>query len=44
MPVNAYTQDEAPTPRVGQSYYSDDRTVVSGNIEKPTLSQAHPGE
>ncbi|KAJ7487696.1 hypothetical protein B0H11DRAFT_2157101 [Mycena galericulata] len=42
LPANAYTQDETPTPRVGQSYYSDDRTV--GNIDKPVLSQAHPGE
>ncbi|KAJ7181757.1 hypothetical protein C8R43DRAFT_1083919 [Mycena crocata] len=42
-PQNAYTQDETPTPRAGQSYYSDDRTVY-GNVEKPSLSQAHPGE
>ncbi|KAF7347755.1 hypothetical protein MVEN_01533000 [Mycena venus] len=46
LPVNAYTQDETPTPRIGQSYYSD-RTMVSepGNyVEKPALSQAHPAE
>ncbi|KAJ7361642.1 hypothetical protein DFH08DRAFT_844756 [Mycena albidolilacea] len=43
LPVNAYTQDEAPTPKMGQSYYSD-RTAVDGNLEKPALSQAHPGE
>ncbi|KAJ7169972.1 hypothetical protein C8R46DRAFT_896618 [Mycena filopes] len=44
MPPNAYTEDETPTPRVGQSYYSDDRTLASGNMEKPAYSQAHPGE
>ncbi|KAJ6604743.1 hypothetical protein DFH09DRAFT_1443906 [Mycena vulgaris] len=44
LPANAYTEDEAPTPRVGQSYYSNDRTMVAGNLEKPSLSQAHPGE
>ncbi|KAJ7038097.1 hypothetical protein C8F04DRAFT_951339 [Mycena alexandri] len=44
LPPNAYTEDETPTPRIGQSYYSDDRTMVSGNMEKPPYSQAHPGE
>ncbi|KAJ7103432.1 hypothetical protein B0H15DRAFT_812241 [Mycena belliarum] len=44
LPANAYTQDEAPTPRVGQSYYSDDRTVVASNLDRPALSQSHPGE
>ncbi|KAJ7492532.1 hypothetical protein FB451DRAFT_1020995 [Mycena latifolia] len=44
LPANAYTQDETPTPRIGQSYYSDDRTVVAGNLDRPAVSQAHPGE
>ncbi|KAJ6575213.1 hypothetical protein B0H19DRAFT_1208652 [Mycena capillaripes] len=45
LPANAYTQDETPTPKVGQSYYNDsDRTMYSGDLEKPALSQAHPGE
>ncbi|KAJ7706083.1 hypothetical protein B0H17DRAFT_1156472 [Mycena rosella] len=44
LPSNAYTYNEAPTPRVGQTYYSDDRTVAGGNLDKPALSQAHPGE
>ncbi|KAK7064149.1 hypothetical protein R3P38DRAFT_3301739 [Favolaschia claudopus] len=44
LPANAYTQDESPTPKMGQSYYSD-RTVVDGsNLEKPPYSQAHPAE
>ncbi|KAJ7893317.1 hypothetical protein B0H14DRAFT_3671794, partial [Mycena olivaceomarginata] len=46
LPANTYPQNEAPTPRVGQSYYSD-RTMASepGNyVEKPAISQAHPGE
>ncbi|KAJ6503437.1 hypothetical protein C8R47DRAFT_969288 [Mycena vitilis] len=42
LPANAYTQDETPTPRVGQSYYSD--RTVGGDLEKPAFSQAHPGE
>jgi len=44
LPANAYTQQEAPTPQVGQSYYSDDRTVVAGDLDRPPLSQAHPAE
>ncbi|KAJ7254018.1 hypothetical protein B0H12DRAFT_1115539 [Mycena haematopus] len=44
LPANAYTQDETPTPRAGQTYYSDDRTMVDGNLEKPEFSQAHPAE
>ncbi|KAF7339389.1 hypothetical protein MSAN_02152800 [Mycena sanguinolenta] len=43
VPANAYTQDETPTPR-GQTYYSDDRNMVDGNLEKPAFSQAHPAE
>ncbi|KAJ7786417.1 hypothetical protein B0H16DRAFT_1490398 [Mycena metata] len=44
LPPNAYTEDETPTPRVGQSYYNDDRTMASANMEKPPYSQAHPAE
>ncbi|KAF8216128.1 hypothetical protein K438DRAFT_1560922 [Mycena galopus ATCC 62051] len=45
LPASAYTQDETPTPRMaGQSYYSDERTLYDGNVEKPGFSQAHPGE
>jgi len=44
LPANAYTQDETPTPRVGQSYYSDRTMVAGGDLEKPVLSQAHPAE
>ncbi|KAJ7783888.1 hypothetical protein DFH07DRAFT_789505 [Mycena maculata] len=41
LPANAYTLDESPTPRVGQSYDSGNRTA---DIDRPMTSQAHPAE
>ncbi|KAJ7070947.1 hypothetical protein C8F01DRAFT_1108445 [Mycena amicta] len=45
LPTGAYTEDETPTPRMPASYY--DASYAGGpsaNLEKPPLSQAHPGE
>jgi hypothetical protein len=44
QPNQAYTQQEAPTPRYNDPYYAGYPTADSTGLNRPPASQAHPGE